>query len=174
MHWFTSDLHLFDDRFKLFGRYFRSVQEQNTTIIDNINEVVKEDDILWVLGDVYLGYDDDASKELGRIKCKNRILIRGNYDTDQKMPTLKNHFRKIVDEFDGEINGLNVYMNHFPIKCPSSKFSLTGHIHEKWKIRKNLINVGVDANHFYPLSFDDILFYKDAMENHYDENVFVS
>lgn len=46
MHWFTSDTHFFDDRFQLFGQRFRSAGEQNSFILDNINEVVKEDDIL--------------------------------------------------------------------------------------------------------------------------------
>lgn len=94
--------------------------------------------------------------------------------TKKKMPLLQQHFRKIIDEFDGEIDGLKVFMNHYPSKCPSSKFCLTGHIHEKWKIKKDMINVGVDSNHFYPLSLDDILFYKNGIENHYDNEVFVT
>ena len=32
--------------------------------------------------------------------------------------------------------------------------------------------MSADCHHFRPLSVDDVLFFKDAVEQHYDENVF--
>ena len=36
-----------------------------------------------------------------------------------------------------------------------------------------MINVGVDAWHFKPVSLEEILFTKKAIECHYDDNVFI-
>ena len=44
---------------------------------------------------------------------------------------------------------------------------------ELWKIQKNIINVGVDVWHFKFVSLEEINFTINAMENYYDENVFV-
>ena len=50
---------------------------------------------------------------------------------------------------------------------------LFGHIHEKQKIKRFGINVGVDNNHYYPMSLSSINFYFNAILHHYDENVFM-
>lgn len=45
-------------------------------------------------------------------------------------------------------------------------------IHGLRKVSTNGLNVGVDANHFRPISEDDVLFFKNAILNHYDYEVF--
>ena len=176
MHWFTSDLHFLDNDLKRHHKPFRSPNEYYYTLIENINERVGDEDILWVIGDVFLtDYYDKARELLSKIKCKNKILIRGNHDTDERMPVLDLYFRKILDKWDGDIDGTDIYMNHIPSKCPKSKFSLTGHVHDAWKIRKNLINVGVDVHHYYPISLDDVRWYKDRMDGGvFDEETYIS
>lgn len=52
------------------------------------------------------------------------------------------------------------------------RWCLFGHIHEKQKIKKFGINVGVDCNNFYPMTADDIGFYLNGIENFYDDEVF--
>ena len=83
--YFTSDWHLNEKRIgkslNLFFRPFESVEEQNRTILDNLNKVVKENDELYVLGDVCM--DLEAVDLLKQINCKNRVLIIGNYDEDK-------------------------------------------------------------------------------------------
>jgi calcineurin-like phosphoesterase family protein len=177
MHWFTADTHFLDTDMKRHNRPFRSPEEGFVNIINNINSRVKKDDILWHLGDVYLSdYHDDARRYLSKIKCKNMILVKGNHDEDEnRLRTLKPFFRKVLDEWEGKIEGIDIYMNHIPSKCPKSKFSLTGHIHDAWKIRKNLINVGVDVHHYRPVSIEDIMLYKDKMKNNiFDNETYIS
>lgn len=53
-----------------------------------------------------------------------------------------------------------------------TSFCLTGHIHSLWKVQPKMINVGVDAWNYRPVSEDEILFCWNAMQNFYDENVF--
>ena len=47
-----------------------------------------------------------------------------------------------------------------------------GHIHKLQMVKKNGLNVGVDCHNFKPISLEEVLWYKNAIENHYDINVF--
>ena len=64
-------------------------------------------------------------------------------------------------------------MNHYPVNCSDKYFSIVGHIHGLWKIKRNMVNVGVDAWHFKPVSLNEIRFIKSGIDKgYYDENVF--
>lgn len=172
MVFYTSDWHLNEDRifdFNPLFRPFKSIKEQNDTIIANMNAVIGEGDTLVHLGDVSV--DLEGLALMDRIKCKNRILVLGNYDVD-KLDELGNHFDKIVYRSNIEIGGLRFVLNHYPSKIHPSQFGLVGHIHGLWKVQPNMINVGVDAWHFKPVSESEIVFTRNAIESHYDENVF--
>jgi calcineurin-like phosphoesterase family protein len=51
--------------------------------------------------------------------------------------------------------------------------NLFGHIHEKAKVKRFGLNVGIDCNHYYPISSVEVVFYLKAILHHYDENVFM-
>ena len=52
-------------------------------------------------------------------------------------------------------------------------FNIVGHIHSLWKVQRNMVNVSTDIWNFSPVSEDKILFIRNAIENFYDENVFL-
>jgi calcineurin-like phosphoesterase family protein len=52
----------------------------NTTIVNNINEVVGDDDILFHLGDWSFGGQDKIEEFRSRLNCKNIHLVLGNHD----------------------------------------------------------------------------------------------
>lgn len=172
--YFTSDWHLnekrIDEKLNLFFRPFKSVEEQNRTIIDNLNSIVKKDDILYVVGDACM--DIAAVDMLNEINCKNRVLITGNYDMD-KLVKLKEQFPTICSELELKVGDLECYLNHYPTKYVKNKFNIVGHIHGLWKVKPNMVNVSVDAWHFKPVSEKEILFIQNAIAKAYDDNVFV-
>ena len=51
--------------------------------------------------------------------------------------------------------------------------NLFGHIHDKGKVKRFGLNVGIDCNHYYPVSQEEVCFYISAILHHYDENVFM-
>jgi calcineurin-like phosphoesterase family protein len=192
MIYYTSDWHLGDDRLgtngkpNLFYRPFSSVDESNNTIMNNLYKDFKDGDILWHLGDVIVS-DIKASErhlEQMRVMYPNSKfnLILGNYDTD-KVDVLSEYFDTLHDEFSlVDFNGdLLIYLNHYPTKCKAKlseefsdyTFAITGHIHSLWKVKPMIINVGVDAWHFKPVSHNEIMFCWNAMKNHYDDDVFL-
>ena len=114
---FTSDTHWghknicfgeseWDDKTKSC-RKFDTLQEMNETIVRKINSVVKEDDILYHLGDFSFGGINNIWEFRKQINCKNIHLILGNHDhnvkKDRDLPNvtvdeLRHFFKK--DLFD--------------------------------------------------------------------------
>lgn len=174
---FTSDIHFDDNRLNLFGREvcFKTSEEFDKQIIKNWNEVVGENDKVYYLGDVAL-----SLKGLENIKKCNgiKILVKGNYDEKESAKyeisddILLKYFNKVYKSGFIKIDGERIYLNHFPNKGKKDCFNIVGHIHEKWKVQRNMINVGIDAWHFYPVSEEQIKFTINAIRNHFDNNVF--
>ena len=88
--WFTSDSHWghknlclgvseWDDKEKSC-RNFQTLEEMNELIVSNINKYVKEDDILYHLGDWSFGGIENIWEFRKQIKCKNIYLVPGNHD----------------------------------------------------------------------------------------------
>ena len=177
MIYFTSDWHLGETRigdinkgeFNPHFRPFKSVTEQDMTIIDGINAVVKEDDTIYHIGDVAV--TDEAVSQLELLFCKNMIFIEGNYDTP-RLELLKPYFKEIVSNLELNTFDFPVFLTHQPVDSRKDMFNIVGHIHDLWKAKRNMINVSTDAWHYKPVSEKEFLFMKGGIENFYDENVF--
>lgn len=187
MKYFTSDWHLGDPRLgingkpNLFYRPFKSIEEQNTVILDSFFKSSFEDgDELWHLGDVLYDVEDHIllSPLKARYPNSRFNLIVGNYDED-RLDILDKYFDNIRQFDTIQIGSYSVFLDHYPEKCKfqlaefvGQDFAITGHIHGLWKVQPKMINVGVDAWHFKPVSETEILFCWNAMQKFYDENVF--
>ena len=111
-------------------------------------------------------------------------MVTGNYELDDKKRKFENYFdfdhivlnntrilaRKKKDDIT--IPDDMFELVHEPIKAKKMDFVLFGHIHEKQKVKKFGLNVGVDCHNFCPISLDDVLWYKNAIKLYYDDNVF--
>ncbi len=154
----------------------------NRTLIENWNARVAEGDTVFVLGDFSLGSREYITSVRAKLKGKI-ILIRGNHDRSiQQMQQcgfdeVWNNYRLELEEFD-------LYLSHIPLfqhngkwvteedggeprriykaeftKQPPKYFDrwLCGHVHEKWKTKGKLINVGVDQWNMSPISEVELL-----------------
>jgi calcineurin-like phosphoesterase family protein len=81
-----------------------------------------------------------------------------------------------------------IFITHTPSSCfytrdennytkPSYRndkliMNLFGHIHEKCKVKRFGLNVGIDGHHFYPVSQEEVEFYLYAILHYYDSEVF--
>lgn len=174
---FTSDIHFDDERLNLFGRdiVFKTSKEFDNQIIENWNKTVEKDDLVYFLGDASLSKKglENFSKLNGR-----KIIIKGNYDEKDTAKyevsdeELSKYFDKVLKSGFIKINGEKIYLNHYPTNGKADCFNIVGHIHGTWKVQRNMINVGIDAWHFFPVSEDQIKFQINGIRNHYDENVF--
>jgi calcineurin-like phosphoesterase family protein len=71
------------------------------------------------------------------------------------------------------INNNQFWLCHKPENYNSNMMTLFGHVHKLQLIKRFGLNIGVDCHNYTPISLDEILFYKNAMKNHYDHNVFM-
>ena len=158
---FTADTHFGSERtLELSKRPFGSVAEMDAAMISNWNSVVSEYDIVYHLGDW-----GDMNPELlnGYIN-----LVTGNYDDDLDFSLFNDSYSTRYIDLDDDIIGLI----HDPAKRRGLRFMLFGHIHKLAMVKKNALNVGMDCHNFTPISEEDVLFYKNAIQNHYDSSVF--
>ena len=183
--YFLSDTHFSDSRLNLYGRdiIFKNSKEVDEHIIKRCNEVIPKDGILYHLGDVAM--DLEGLENINKIYCKKKILIKGNYDININDESgkgtakfevtdkiLLKYFDEVYDELEIEIGGEAVYLNHFPVNARADCINVMGHIHGIFKISRNILNCGVDANHFTPWNSEGIKFQINGIRNHYDQNCF--
>ena len=181
--WLTSDTHLGSERtLELSQRPFDTVEDMDSTMIENWNKVVGVDDMVIHLGD--FGKYSIANQLNGNIR-----LICGNYELDDKKNNRKGFYKNISDTkikiisegmpFLLKLKDGIIGMTHKPTdakllwKCKKWDFMLFGHIHKLQMVKEFGLNVGVDCHNFTPIDLDTVKFYKNAIQNHYDEDVFV-
>ena len=178
---FTSDLHFQDDRLNLYARdlMFKTSKEVDEHIIEIWNKTIDKNDLVILIGDISM--TKDGLKNLDKLNGE-KWLIKGNYDISVENggtakyeisdEILSKYFTKVVDDLILKIGNEMVYINHFPTNAKSEYFNIVGHIHGTWKVQRNMINVGVDAWHFTPVSEDLIKFQMNGIRVHYDQNVY--
>lgn len=166
-HFFTSDTHFNDPRLKIYSRPFTSVDMANKVMIANWNSVISPEDTVWHLGD--FSYDEDGYSFVNQLNGKINLIL-GNYD----YKNLKDYsiFNSVKDHTVLNINGKDYFLTHKPEDGSSNMFNIVGHIHGLWRVQRNMLNVGVDANHFLPLPTEKIEFQVNGILKHYDINVF--
>ena len=182
MRWWTSDHHF--GHANIIGycaRPFSDVDAMNQAMVDRWNDVVADDDEVWILGDLVMGQlTVNLSAHVWRLKGR-KFLVPGNHDTcwrhRKKGPTQVTAYydlggiaRIVNDPKPVVLAGQQVQINHFPYLLDTRydlKFMehrpkddggwlLHGHIHEKWRQNGRQINVGVDAWDFAPVSDDTL------------------
>jgi len=171
---YTADTHFGSKRtLDLSRRPFQSVEEMDEAMIANWNAQVKSGDLVYHLGDF-------GNYNVSRRLNGDIALLFGNYERDDlekglvTLDTLRETFYAIYKEFCLmlTLDLQHIALVHEPSHRPQGIFSLFGHIHEKQLVKVNSLNVGVDCHHFAPISQDVVRFYREAIQKHYDEEVF--
>jgi calcineurin-like phosphoesterase family protein len=155
-------------------RPYQTLEEMNDVIVNNINEVVRENDVLIHLGDWSFGGFEQIQLFRNRLNCKNIHLVLGNHD--HHILRNKGNIRSIftsVHQYlnlnvrrpssNGEMDKYSFVLFHYPIASwdgmGDGVVHLHGHVHLPPHLRVNgrAIDVGMDGNRMYPISMDGIL-----------------
>jgi len=160
MYWFTADEHFnHENILKLFVyRPFNSIDEMNATLIKLHNERVKDNDVVFHLGDFKVTNQGENKHELVKRLKGNHIFIAGNHDKNNGCNSPIKHC--VINTY-----GKTVLLIHRPedaeiiMSAGSIDLAFVGHVHEKWTVKSNMINVGVDAWNYYPVNAKQILKY---------------
>lgn len=178
MIWFTSDLHFGHvGVIRYCNRPFQTLEEMHAALITRWNECVRDDDLIYVLGDLALmpfrDFEPIAKQLNGR-----KILIKGNHDHYSEGQYARAGFT-VYHELKMKLAGHMVRLSHYPYALPwwmrpfafaselrymdkrppriPGETLLHGHSHVKWRqASDSRIHVGVDAWDFYPASIREI------------------
>lgn len=165
---FTSDTHFGSERHIEFSRRpFRDAAEMDLAMVSNWNKTVTSNDVVYHLGD----FGDTAV--INRLNFGKMFLLTGNYERQDSTFRIDDPRVTVTNSMNVTIDGVPVPCVHEPLSSvPPDTFFLYGHIHEKGLVKRNGLNVGADAHRYAPVDIGTIEFYRNAILNHYDENVF--
>lgn len=170
----TSDLHFCHKKDFLYKpRGFTSVGEMNYAIVSIWNNTVKDDDDIYVLGDLMLNDDEEGMFLLKNLRGRLHI-IRGNHDSDRRIELYKQclHIVEVENSIYLHYNGYHFYLSHYPTLTSNFDFdkplkarliNLCGHSHiqnafEDWdKYNAPIYHCELDAHNCAPIALDQII-----------------
>jgi len=134
---------------------FASVNEMDDHMITQWNSVVKDDDIVYHLGDVYMG-GNRGMTILPRLRGRKRLVL-GNHDNG-KDQNLQKCFQKIMmwrmfPEF-------NCLLTHVPVHESTMfkvEYNLHGHIHQNASLTPRHINCCVEVQDYTPKHIEELV-----------------
>lgn len=168
------------------GEVFKSVEEHDCFLLDEINRKVGRDDELIILGDFSW---EKPGKYRQKIRCKNIKLILGNHDQTAKCVNVfgaGNVFQQYATKIHlGDTNNyLNVFCSHYPHAFWEGSHNgwshLYGHTHGQREdfldlmlLDRRSLDVGVDNihrlfGHYGPLTEEDVYHYMARRTGHDD------
>lgn len=169
--WVISDLHLGHKNILKYSGDLRggaTSEEHDAWLINQINSVLKKNDLLYILGDVAFNYE--SLQLVKKIKCQ-KTLIRGNHDILSANKYL---------EFFNNINGLvshkgTFWLSHAPVHPDElrGRFNIHGHVHQNsilgadGKPDRRYINACVEMTYGVPQNLDELLstHWREVQEN---------
>lgn len=177
----TSDTHFSHTGIiKHCNRPFADSEEMNESLIQNWNAKVTNEDTVYHLGDFSLSVNP-IYKVLPRLNRKKIILCVGNHDRPQlrlKDKWVQRYLEAGFDEiflyFITTIGKRQVMLSHLPFAPTDPGYDVRflqyrpvdggmilihGHSHSspETKIKKNMIDVGVDAWDYSPVSEEELI-----------------
>lgn len=187
--YFSSDLHFGHNKEFLYKpRGFNCIEDMNAAIVENFNSVVKDEDDLYLLGDLMLGDYEIGKFCLESLKGKKHIII-GNHDTDNRVQIYKDLGYDILGYASMfKYQKYHFYLSHYPTltanfddgslkKCV---INLYGHTHQQnnfFNEKSYMYHVGVDSHDCYPISIEQIIEdcknkkLKSVMNNYYSQQI---
>ena len=147
---FAADLHM---GHKLMERVrpFETLEEHDRQIVERWNSVVRDKDVVWVLGDVVINRRCLPLLDLLRGRKK---LVMGNHDVHHSALYL-DHFEKIY----GAIEFKGCILTHIPVhRSQGDRFraNVHGHLHSKTLEDPFYVNVSLEQIDYAPISWPEL------------------
>ena len=163
---FTADTHFgHGNIIKYCNRPFKNSFEMDEMIIENWNNKIQKHDNVYHLGDFAFREPETILKYIDRLNG-NIFLIKGNHDRING--DIKNKFVWVRDLAEIKVNDQNITLCHYAMKVWNKShhgsWHLYGHSHGTLPddLYSRSYDVGMDANNFTPLSFEEIKKIMDA------------
>jgi calcineurin-like phosphoesterase family protein len=166
MDYIISDLHLdHDNIIEYCDRPFDTVEEMNTTLVEQWNDVIDPDDSVLYGGDLTIRTSAAALLDWVEQLNGEIVFLLGNHDET----ILERHDSvQFVESYQFEHRGIPFDAVHDPKDAPSTPrgWVLHGHHHNNWPKRFPLVshenrwvNFSVELLDYRPLSLDRLVDY---------------
>ena len=161
---FTADTHFHHGNIiKYCDRPFSTHQEMTEKLIENWNTRIKPGDTVYHLGDFGFAPADILEQTLQRLNGQ-KFLVFGNHDKEiRRSAKLRAHFVKCSELLEIYVNNKQpVTLCHYAMlvwnKSHHGAWMLHGHSHGSltYPYQAKIMDVGVDANNYYPWSVAEI------------------
>lgn len=135
--------------------HFKNIHEHDEFLIERWNSVVKDDDTVYHLGDVFFGNDNLGNSVLCRLRGHKHCIL-GNHDRSARTKVIMKYFEKVY--------GAKYYqkgvLTHIPVHPDQLEhrfqYNIHGHKHEHKLADKRYINVSVEQINFTPISWEEL------------------
>lgn len=169
MIYFTAGLFFGDNNvLNLRHRPFLSVEHMDTQLVNNWNRIIKENDTIYILGDMFSSTKCFPQKYLSILKGK-KYLIYANADKKWMKKIDVNKFFIEYKSWDYITYGkrrLNICHNYIPcVHCWADEYLIYADGNEYtrsnyWFVRAlsdNILDASVDVNDYRPVTFEEML-----------------
>lgn len=133
------------------GKSFSTIEEHDWFLVDQWNSIVRNEDTVWHLGDVYFGPKDSGRMQavLGALKGYKRLVL-GNHDAGRE---------EFLRQFFIKIYGVAQYgkcvLSHIPVHPYQLEHryikNIHGHMHSKKLDDPRYVCVSVEQTDFKPI-----------------------
>lgn len=138
-------------------RAFDTMKEHNEMLIQNINAIIKDNDILYHVGDFAMGRKENVQLFRERLNVKTIYLVRGNHDyawaKGTRFPEFRDLFTEIRDIKNVKVGKDLIVLCHFLFatweNMSRGSMMLHGHLHStpqtKWR-KGRALDIGIDGS----------------------------
>jgi len=157
-----SDTHFCHEKIIDYAsRPFSSCAEMDSAIVKNWNSVVKDNDIVFHLGDIGFSRRSQLIEILKNLKGRKK-LVKGNHDIFPDSFYLDNGF-EWVSKYPIIVNDFYI-LSHAPVwLSPVMPYvNIHGHIHQNKLEYDGYVNVSVEHINYTPILLDKIRSLTDA------------
>lgn len=166
MTYFIADAHLgHEEIISYCGRPFASADEQDALIIKNWRETVREDDDVYIIGDL-MGVPPRGAQEYLRQLSGRLHLLIGNHESDWYTDAYRHYFVEVADSLTVTLDGRTTYLCHYPTPDFVGDLHIYGHMHENYKdgdfrrlvaAGRFALNAAVELNGYRPVTIDEMI-----------------
>ena len=166
MTYFIADAHLGHEGIISYcHRPFASAEEQDALIIKNWRETVREEDDVYIIGDLMGEPERGAEYYLRQLSGRLHLLI-GNHESDWYDERYRHYFVEVADALHVDFDGKATYLCHYPTPDFVGDLHIYGHMHANYKdgdfqrlvaAGRFALNAAVELNDYRPVTIEQMI-----------------
>ena len=166
--YFIADPHFgHENIIEMSGRPYYNIQEMNFDMIQKWNRKIKNNDTVYVLGDMFFRCDN-PEYILSQLNGQ-KYLIVGNHDGSWMTKIdVNKYFVSVNSLLETSIGSVGATLCHYPLvtwKHQKKTYMIHGHIHndtysEYWPLlclNPRILNAGVEINNYEPVTLEELI-----------------